>query len=95
MQQQPSQWPGIGGYSFVASAPCNSQAIGSPLFAQATYQLGVTNLVTCYGGVAIASGYVSAILRAAFNMPFGTDITQMTLALDAKRFNGSRAQVGH
>jgi len=91
--------PGISRYSFVAGALRNPQGSSSPLFAQATYQRGLTNLVTGYGGVTIATGYASAMLGAAFNTSlgaFGADITHaMTSIPGTKRFNGSSVRISY
>ncbi|WP_321783907.1 fimbria/pilus outer membrane usher protein [Burkholderia pyrrocinia] len=91
--------PGISRYSFVAGALRNPQGSSSPLFAQATYQRGLTNLVTGYGGVTIAEGYASAMLGAAFNTSFGAfgaDVTHaMTSIPGMKRFNGSSVRVSY
>ncbi|WP_176114469.1 fimbria/pilus outer membrane usher protein [Burkholderia cepacia] len=91
--------PGISRYSVVAGALRNPQGSSSPLFAQATYQRGLTNLVTGYGGVTIASGYASAMLGAAFNTSFGAfgaDITHaVTSVPGVKRFNGSSMRVSY
>ncbi|OXI66390.1 fimbrial biogenesis outer membrane usher protein [Burkholderia cenocepacia] len=91
--------PGIGRYSVVAGALRNPQGSSSPLFTQATYQRGLTNLVTGYGGITIASGYASAMLGAAFNTSFGAfgaDITHaMTSVPGVKRFNGSSMRISY
>lgn len=91
--------PGISRYSVVAGVLRNQQGSSSPLFAQATYQRGLTNLVTGYGGVTIAEGYASAMLGAAFNTSFGAfgaDITHaMTSIPGMKRFNGSSVRVSY
>ncbi|KWE47697.1 fimbrial protein [Burkholderia ubonensis] len=91
--------PGIGRYSVVAGALRNEQGSSNPLFAQATYQRGLTNLVTGYGGVTIASGYASAMIGATFNTSlgaFGADITHATTSIPGvKRFNGSSVRVSY
>ena len=71
--------PGVNRYSFVAGAVRDSQLSNNPLFMQATWQRGFTNLVTGYAGVTAATGYVSAMVGAALNTPFGAigaDVTQ-------------------
>ncbi len=91
--------PGIQRYSFVAGALRNQQNSSNPLFAQATYQRGLTNLLTGYGGVTIASGYASAMIGGAFNTPvgaLGVDFTQATTSIPGvKRFNGSSLRVSY
>ncbi|MCA8205847.1 fimbrial biogenesis outer membrane usher protein [Burkholderia sp. AU33545] len=91
--------PGINRYSFVAGALRTEGSSSNPLFAQATWQRGLTNLVTGYGGVTIAQGYASVMLGAAFNTgigAFGADITQASTAIPGmKRFNGSSMRVSY
>ncbi|HFT8006663.1 TPA: fimbria/pilus outer membrane usher protein [Burkholderia cenocepacia] len=91
--------PGIQRYSFVAGTLRNQQNSSNPLFAQATYQRGLTNLLTGYGGVTVAAGYASAMLGAAFNTELGAlglDFTQATTSIPGvKRFNGSSVRVSY
>ncbi|MCA8066505.1 fimbria/pilus outer membrane usher protein [Burkholderia sp. AU38729] len=91
--------PGIHRYSFVAGALRNQQNSSNPLFAQATYQRGLTNMLTGYGGVTVAAGYASAMLGAAFNTPIGAvglDFTQASTSIPGvKRFNGSSLRVSY
>ncbi|WP_371142561.1 fimbria/pilus outer membrane usher protein [Burkholderia cepacia] len=91
--------PGISRYSVVAGTLRNPQGSSSPLFAQATYQRGLTNLVTGYGGVTIAEGYGAAMLGAALNTSFGAfgaDITHATTSVPGmKHFNGSSMRISY
>ncbi|MBN3734949.1 fimbria/pilus outer membrane usher protein [Burkholderia sp. Tr-20390] len=91
--------PGTNRYSFVAGAVRTEGSSSNPLFAQATWQRGLTNLVTGYGGITIAQGYGSVMLGAAFNTAigaFGADLTQATTAIPGmKRFNGSSMRVSY
>ncbi|CAN0625635.1 outer membrane usher protein [Burkholderia multivorans] len=91
--------PGIGRYSFVAGTLRNPQSTSDPLFAQATYQRGLTNLLTGYGGVTAASGYAAAMLGAAFNTSvgaFGLDYTHaLTSIPGGRRFNGSSLRLSY
>ncbi|MGR3906331.1 fimbria/pilus outer membrane usher protein [Burkholderia sp. SR8] len=91
--------PGIGRYSFVAGALRNPYGSSQPLFAQATYQRGLTNLLTAYGGATLAAGYASAMLGGALNTSFGAfgaDVTHaMTSIPGAKRYNGSSVRVSY
>ncbi|MBY4864994.1 fimbrial biogenesis outer membrane usher protein [Burkholderia sp. Bp9017] len=91
--------PGIGRYSFVAGTLRNPHGSSQPLFTQATYQRGLTNLLTAYGGVTLATGYASAMLGGAFNTSFGAfgaDLTHaMTSLPGAKRYNGSSIRVSY
>ncbi|NTX43679.1 fimbrial biogenesis outer membrane usher protein [Burkholderia cepacia] len=89
--------PGIGRYSFVAGTLQNAQGGGHPLFAQATYQRGLTNLLTAYGGATIASSYASVMIGGAFNTSLGAigaDVTYATTSIPGvRRFNGTSARV--
>ncbi|RQZ20890.1 fimbrial biogenesis outer membrane usher protein [Burkholderia sp. Bp9031] len=91
--------PGIGRYSFVAGTLRNPRGSSQPLFTQATYQRGLTNLLTGYGGVTLAGGYASAMLGGAFNTSFGAfgaDVTHALTAIPgAKRYSGSSVRVSY
>ncbi|CAB3748535.1 fimbrial protein [Burkholderia puraquae] len=91
--------PGIGRYSFVAGTLRNPHGSSQPLFMQATYQRGLTNLLTAYGGVTLAGGYVSGMLGGAFNTSFGAfgaDVTHALTAIPgAKRYSGSSVRVSY
>ena len=91
--------PGIGRYSFVAGTLRNPRGSSQPVFAQATYQRGLTNLLTAYGGVTLAGGYASAMLGGAFNTSFGAfgaDVTHaLTTIPGAKRYSGSSVRVSY
>ncbi|MEF9500877.1 fimbrial biogenesis outer membrane usher protein [Burkholderia sp. 1B3(2022)] len=91
--------PGIGRYSFVAGTLRNPHGSSQPLFTQVTYQRGLTNLLTAYGGVTLAGGYVSAMLGGAFNTTFGAfgaDVTHaLTTIPGAKRYSGSSVRVSY
>ncbi|MGU7771927.1 fimbria/pilus outer membrane usher protein [Burkholderia sp. MR1-5-21] len=91
--------PGINRYSFVAGTVRDQQDSSNPLFAQATWQRGLSNLITGYGGVTIAEGYASVLLGAAFNTSFGAigaDITQASTSIPGmKRFNGSSMRISY
>ncbi|OXJ12686.1 fimbria/pilus outer membrane usher protein [Burkholderia sp. HI2500] len=91
--------PGIQRYSFVAGALRSQQNTSNPLFAQLTYQRGLTNLLTAYGGLTVAAGYASAMAGGAFNTRFGAvgvDFTQATTSIPGvKRFSGSSLRVSY
>jgi outer membrane usher protein len=59
--------PGGNRYSFVAGTVRDSLLSTNPLFMQATWQRGFTNLFTGYGGVTAATGYAAALVGGAFN----------------------------
>ncbi|KFG98612.1 fimbrial protein [Burkholderia paludis] len=91
--------PGIHRYSFVAGTVRDTQSDRNPLFMQGTWQQGITNLLTGYGGVTAAQGYLSVMLGSAFNTPFGAlgmDVTQASTSVPGvKRFNGTSARVSY
>ncbi|RQR67024.1 fimbrial biogenesis outer membrane usher protein [Burkholderia sp. Bp9126] len=85
--------PGIQRYSFVTGTLRNQQDSSNPLFAQATYQRGLSNMLTGYGGITVAAGYAAAMIGGAFNTrvgAFGLDVTQASTSIPGvKRFNGT------
>ncbi|HTV87248.1 MAG TPA: fimbria/pilus outer membrane usher protein [Dyella sp.] len=52
----------------------------SPNVGQFTYQRGLSNLFTGYGGVTLATGYQSLLTGGAFNTPFGAFSADVTYA---------------
>ncbi|KWI69362.1 fimbria/pilus outer membrane usher protein [Burkholderia ubonensis] len=91
--------PGVHRYSFVAGTVRDTQNDRDPLFMQGTWQQGITNLLTGYGGLTVAQGYLSAMLGSAFNTPFGAigmDLTQASTSVPGvRRFNGTSARVSY
>ncbi|KWI97034.1 fimbrial protein [Burkholderia ubonensis] len=91
--------PGVHRYSFVAGTVRDTQSDRDPLFMQGTWQQGITNLLTGYGGLTVAQGYLSAMLGSAFNTPFGAigmDLTQASTSVPGvRRFNGTSARVSY
>ncbi|NML33938.1 fimbria/pilus outer membrane usher protein [Paraburkholderia antibiotica] len=71
--------PGVTHYSVTAGEYRSALLNEKPLLFQATVQHGFTNLITGYGGVTVADGYLAAVAGAALNTRFGAfgmDITQ-------------------
>ncbi|NHV26696.1 fimbrial biogenesis outer membrane usher protein [Burkholderia sp. D-99] len=91
--------PGIHRYSFVAGTVRNTQSDRNPLFMQGTWQQGLTNLVTAYGGVTVAQGYLSGMIGTALNTrygAFGLDVTQASTSVPGmKRFSGTSARLSY
>ncbi len=91
--------PGVHRYSFVAGTVRDTQSDRNPLFMQGTWQQGITNLLTGYGGITVAQGYLAAMLGSTLNTSFGAlgmDITQATTSVPGvKRFNGTSARVSY
>jgi len=76
--------PGVTRYSTVIGQYRSPSIDATPMMYQATVQHGFNNLLTGYGGVALADGYASAALGAALNTDwgaFGADITHATTQL--------------
>ena len=91
--------PGVHRYSFVAGTVRDAQSDRNPLFMQGTWQQGITNLLTGYGGLTVAPGYLSVMLGSAFNTRFGAigmDVTQASTSVPGvRRFNGTSARVSY
>jgi len=91
--------PGVNRYSVVAGTVRDPLSSRNPLFAQATWQRGISNLLTGYGGVTLAQGYGSAMLGGAFNTPFGAlgaDVTQALTSLPGQgRFSGTSTRISY
>ncbi|MFC5472471.1 fimbria/pilus outer membrane usher protein [Paraherbaspirillum soli] len=52
----------------------------SPMVVQAIYQRGLGNLLSAYGGILAADGYLSALLGGAFNTSYGALALDVTTA---------------
>ncbi|MBM2770322.1 fimbria/pilus outer membrane usher protein [Burkholderia anthina] len=91
--------PGIHRYSFVAGTVRDARDARHPLFAQATYQRGLTDTITAYGGATLAAGYLSAMLGGVLNTPvgaIGADVTHATTTIPgAGRRSGSSVRVSY
>ncbi|MBR8316018.1 fimbrial biogenesis outer membrane usher protein [Burkholderia dolosa] len=91
--------PGLNRYSFVAGALRLQESQSGPLFAQATWQRGLTNMVTGYGGLTFAEGYAAAMFGGTFNTSlgaFGADITYAHTEIPGStRSSGSSARVSY
>ncbi|MGU7785168.1 fimbria/pilus outer membrane usher protein [Burkholderia sp. PU8-34] len=91
--------PGVHRYSFVAGTVHDTQSDRNPLFMQGTWQQGLTNMVTAYGGATVAQGYLSGMVGAALNTGFGAfgfDVTHASTSVPGvKRFNGTSARLSY
>lgn len=70
--------PGIGRYSVTVGQVREAYLHNHPYLLQGTYQRGLTNLITGYGGVVASHGYGAVLLGGAFNTragAFSVDIT--------------------
>ncbi|QCP51173.1 fimbrial biogenesis outer membrane usher protein [Trinickia violacea] len=96
--------PGLHRYNFVIGTVRMAQSNANPVFAQGTWQQGITNLITGYGGMTAAEGYISAMLGTALNTPIGSvglDVTQAMTSIPgaqiygAQRYNGTSMRVSY
>lgn len=85
--------PGQHRYSFTAGAVRNLPNT-TPVFTQATWQRGLTNALTGYGGATIAQGYLSAMAGAVLNTSwgaFGVDVTHATTKIPNERTHSGQS----
>ncbi|MNM52580.1 Outer membrane usher protein HtrE precursor [compost metagenome] len=76
--------PGSHRFSVVAGQLRGIQSAGEPMFAQGTWQQGISNRVTGYTGLTVAPDYLSGIVGMALNTRFGAlgaDVTHSSLRL--------------
>ncbi|WP_081080221.1 fimbria/pilus outer membrane usher protein [Burkholderia cepacia] len=76
--------PGVTHFSVTAGMYRNPAMSSKPALFQATVQHGFTNLITGYGGVTAARGYLAGVVGAALNTGFGAfalDVTQANTEL--------------
>lgn len=90
--------PGQNRYSFTTGVVRNLPNT-TPYFAQATWQRGVTNLLTGYGGVTFAQGYLSAMAGAVLNTSLGAvgvDVTHATTSIPGeRRYSGQSFRISY
>ncbi|MDO1528618.1 fimbria/pilus outer membrane usher protein [Fulvimonas sp. R45] len=72
--------PGIGRYGVTVGQVRDTYLHGHPYLLQGTYQRGLTNLVTGYGGVVFSQGYGAVLAGAAFNTRAGAFALDLTHA---------------
>lgn len=71
--------PGAHHYDFIAGRYNDTGISHSPLFYQASYQYGLTNMLSAYGGVQYNENYIAVLLGSALNTTAGAislDVTQ-------------------
>ena len=71
--------PGASRYAFTAGQVRSDNLLGKPALYQGTYQLGLTNAITGYGGLQASQDYYALQLGAAVGTPIGAlafDVTQ-------------------
>ncbi len=79
--------PGQHRYSFTAGA-LRHLPNSRPLFTQATWQQGLTNTLTGYGGATLAQGYLSVMAGAVLTTgwgAFGLDLTHASTRIPGER----------
>ncbi|WPG34976.1 fimbria/pilus outer membrane usher protein [Variovorax sp. EBFNA2] len=90
---------GANRFSVSAGVVRNNQLLGSPALVQATWQRGISNMLTAYGGVNLSQGYTALMLGGAFNTSFGAigvDYTQSSTTLaNLPRMGGGSARVSY
>lgn len=90
--------PGQNRYSFTTGVVRNLQNT-TPYFAQATWQRGLTNLLTGYGGVTFAQGYLSAMAGAVLNTSWGAigmDVTHASTSIPReRRYSGQSYRISY
>ncbi|MBY8610507.1 fimbrial biogenesis outer membrane usher protein [Burkholderia arboris] len=82
--------PGITHYSVTAGQYRNSLLSSKPALFQATVQHGFNNLITGYGGVTAARGYLAGVIGAALNTGLGAFALDVTQARTELPVLGSR-----
>ncbi|MGH8044077.1 MAG: fimbria/pilus outer membrane usher protein, partial [Stenotrophomonas sp.] len=89
--------PGVSRYAVTAGEVRNGQLSDAPTFVEATYQRGINNVVTAYGGVQATTDsnlHRSAVVGTALNTPIGAvslDVTGSRAQFD----NGAGSQSGY
>ncbi|MCA7925846.1 fimbrial biogenesis outer membrane usher protein [Burkholderia cenocepacia] len=84
--------PGISRFGIAIGQLRESQLERHPNFAQATYQRGISNLLTGYVGAIVAENYLAGLVGAAFNTPVGALAVDVTQA--SARIPGATATSG-
>jgi outer membrane usher protein len=84
--------PGQQRWSLSAGKVEQQNQINTPNLLQATYQRGLTNRVTAYGGVTLGDGYRAALVGAGLNTAVGAFSSDLTQARN--QVPGARATQG-
>ncbi|WP_249190668.1 MULTISPECIES: fimbria/pilus outer membrane usher protein [unclassified Burkholderia] len=72
--------PGVSRFGVALGQLREPQFDRHPNFAQATYQRGISNLMTGYVGAIVAENYLAGLVGAAFNTPLGALAVDVTHA---------------
>ncbi|WP_260403254.1 fimbria/pilus outer membrane usher protein [Pseudomonas nitroreducens] len=81
--------PGVSRFTATAGKYRDNSLDKEPNFAQGTYQYGLSNLMTVYGGGILAQDYLSGQAGLAFSTPFGALAFDAT-ASQAKNLNDTQ-----
>lgn len=91
--------PGSNRYSLSAGTVRDPQLSSSPAFTQATWQYGLSNLLTGYTGFNASQGYKAFLVGGAFNTSlgaFGLDVTQASTELSGRgQMNGRSVRASY
>ncbi|MHC8318226.1 fimbria/pilus outer membrane usher protein [Pseudomonas sp. LB3P31] len=88
--------PGTSRYTTTVGQARDLPYGSKPTVAQATYQRGLTNLITGYTGTSASEGYAAVLIGGVLNTEygaFGSDITGARTELGDKTFTGQSARV--
>jgi outer membrane usher protein len=89
--------PGSSRYSVTAGQLRNENLRDEPTLFQSTYQYGLTNTITGYGGLQISQDYYAVQIGAALGIPIGAlafDVTQASTQLGDSTDANGRSQPG-
>ncbi|WP_198139585.1 fimbria/pilus outer membrane usher protein [Ralstonia sp. A12] len=90
--------PGISRWSATVGKVNGLNLQDAPGILQGTYQRGLTNILTAYGGVTLASGYRSFLAGSAVNTDVGAfslDVTQAHQSVGQSSSDGMSVRVGY
>ena len=91
--------PGVDRWSATVGKVTGLNLQDAPNILQGTYQRGLTNILTAYGGVTLASGYRSVLAGGALNTNVGAfsfDVTQAQQSVSGRdTSNGVSMRVGY
>ncbi|AIY41649.1 Outer membrane usher protein [Collimonas arenae] len=89
--------PGVNRFSATAGQIRDSGLSNRPVFAQGTWQRGLSNLMTGYAGITGSAGYAAAVVGGAFNTPagaVGVGVTQSHTSIpDQGSLNGTSTSI--
>ncbi len=90
--------PGVSRFTASAGLVRNLQYNSNPHLVQATWQRGLTNIMTVYGGVTGFEDYKAALLGVVLGTQWGAvglDVTQANTDLGKEKFSGQSVRVSY